>query len=174
MKLTKRLLSLVMVLALLASLSAAASAEEAQYKTTKAFLEEIREVPDFQCELMGIVTAEGENYEMVRVKYVGEVSDYESNLQLLFSEDCGEVQLYLYKLISFQEEKLAAVLKAVNALNSLRSCVKYYVDLSDNTVTAGAFQILCEEDPAALTMMALGATIGYTDSAYEMLREYAA
>ena len=53
MKLAKRFLALVMVLALLAALGGAASAEEAQYATTKAFLEEIREVPDFQCELMG-------------------------------------------------------------------------------------------------------------------------
>ncbi len=174
MKMSKRLLAIAVILALLVSLGASAFAEEARYQTTRAFLEAVADVDGFQCEVMDVVEADGENFEMVRVKYSGDISAYESNVQLLFSEDCAEVRIDLYNLISFSEEKLSDVFKAVNLLNSMPTCVKYYVDTSDNTVTASVFQILCEEDPAELTMMALGATIGYTDAAYEVLQEYAA
>ncbi len=174
MKLTKRLLSLVMVLALLASLSAAAFAEEAQYKSTRDFLAYIADVDGFTYEVLDPIHDDSDNYEVVRVKYSGDMSDYNSTMVLLFCEDCEEVQIYCYNLINFAEEDLSDVLAAVNSLNANGTGVKLYVDTSDNSVTAEMYQILCENDAADLSVMALGFMIGYTDTAYEQLQDYAA
>ncbi len=174
MKLTKRLLSLVMVLALLASLSAAAFAEEAQYKTTRDFLAYIADVDGFTYEVLDPIQDDSDNYEVVRVKYSGDISDYTSTMVLLFCEDCEEVQIYCYNLINFAEEDLSDVLVAVNNINAKGTGVKLFVDSSDNSVTAEMYQILCENDAADLAVMALGFMIGYTDTAYEQLQDYAA
>lgn len=173
MKMTKRLLAFAMILSLLVCLGASAFAEEAQYRTTKEFLTEISDVEGFDCQVLDIIEGSDTNYEMVSVSYSGELSDYKSNIQLLFSEDCEEVQLYLYNLINFEAGKLADVLDAVNDVNAGGTGVKLFVDKSDNSVTAEMYQILCENDAAELTLMALGFMIGYTDTVFETLQDYA-
>ena len=173
MKMTKRLLAFVMILSLLVCLGASAFADEAQYKTTQAFLKEIDGYEGFSFEYMRVIEDGDDKYEMVSVTYVGELSNYKSNIQLLFSEDCEEVQLYLYNLINFEAGKLADVLDAVNDVNAGGTGVKLFVDKSDNSVTAEMYQILCENDAAELTIMALGFMIGYTDTVYETLQDYA-
>ena len=173
MKTTKRLLAFAMILALLVCLGAPAFAEEAQYTTTKAVLKDLADVEGFKCEVKGIIEGDDAKYEMVSVSYEGDLSEYKSNIQLLFSEDCEEVQIYLYNLINFAPDKLAEVLDAVNDINAGGTGVKLFVDKSDNSVTAEMYQILCENDASDLTLMALGFMIGYTDTVYESLQSYA-
>ena len=171
---TKRLLALAMILALLVSTSASAFAAEAQYKTTQDFLRELATVDGFEDEVLDIINDGDDNYEVVRIHYSGDMSEYESSMVLLFCEDCEEVQIYLYNLINFAPEKLSEVLAAVNDINAKGTGVKLFVDTSDNSVTAEMYQILCENDAADLTLLALGFMIGYTDSAFEALQDYAA
>lgn len=173
MNMIKRFLAFAMILALLVCLGVPAFAEEAQYKTTKAFLKEIDGYEGFSCEYMRVIEDGDDKYEMVSVTYDGELSNYKSNIQLLFSEDCEEVQVYLYNLINFSADKLAEVLDRINDINAVGTGVKLFVDKSDNSVTAEMYQILCENDAAELTIMALGFMIGYTDTVYEALQDYA-
>ena len=173
MKMAKRVLAFAMILALLVSLGAPAFAEEAQYATTKSFLEQIAEVDGFECEVKRIIEGDTEKYEMVSVKYEGDMSDYKTNIQLLFSENLDEVQIYVYNLINFDAANYADVLDAVNSVNASGTGVKLFVDKSDNSVTAEMYQILCENDAADITLMAVGFMIGYTDSVFEMLEDYA-
>lgn len=173
MKLTKRLIALALILTLLVCLTASAFADEPQYKTTQDFLRDVAEIDGFECEYLGLLEGTNNNYDALLVTYSGELSDYKSRLQLLFSDDLEEVQVYVYNLINFDESRLSEVLDKVNDINAGGTGVKLYIDKSDNSVTAEMYQLLCENDASYLSLMALCFMIGYTDSAYEMLTDYA-
>ena len=92
---------------------------------------------------------------------------------MLFSEDASEVQLYMYNLITFSEEKLTDVLKAVNDLNHRATGAKLFVDMSDYSVTAEMYQFLPDSDGASVAPAALVFMIRMTDPLHEQLQPYA-
>ena len=173
MKTSCRILSVVLMVLLLVSLSANAFAADAQYQVTKDFINLLKDVKGATCEVADIVSDSTGNYELVYVTYDGELSDYVSNIAMLFAEDASEVQLYMYNLITFSEEKLPDVLKAVNDLNHRATGAKLFVDMSDYSVTAEMYQLLPDSDGASLATVALGFMISMTDTLYEQLQTYA-
>lgn len=172
MNAAKRLSALALILALLL-LPGAAFAEDAQYETTRAFLEGVKDMDGFSCEFMGAVEIDSVYYEMLRVTYYGEGSVYVSNMQLLFSEKLDEAEIYVYNLINFEPGRLAELLEAVNDMNAACPGIKFFVDKSDYSVTAELCQFLSGDCAFDLTMTALAVMVGYTDAVYEMLADYA-
>lgn len=174
MKNTKRLLSVVLALALLCCLSIPAFADEAQYGTTQDFLNAIEAENGLECSLNGIFNASsGYNYEVVKITYEGELSEYRSNFVALFAEDGGSVEFDMYNVIDFAEEDLAEVMQVINNLNANSSGMKLYVDTSDNSVTAVLYLLTTPASTAELAYTGLFFTIGFTDSLYEQLQDYA-
>ena len=185
----KRIFAFALMLVLLCSLSAPAFAAQlkknldsstsqgqAQYKSSRDFIEAVNEVDGFSCTAGEVYTGSGgETYEIVNVSYAGgELSPYKSNLTMFFNEPGDEVQLVMYNLISFEAGELADVLTAINDVNAAGSGVKFYVDTSDNTVTAEMYQLTTPETCVEIAATALGFLISYTDAVYESLTDYAA
>ena len=173
MKTNRHILSVILTIVMLLSLSASAFAADAQYQVTKDFISLVKDVDGITCEVRDIVSDASGNYELVNVTYDGDLSDYVSKIVMLFAEDASEVQLYMYNLITFSEEKLTDVLTKVNELNHRATGVKLFVDMSDYSVTAEMYQLLPDSDAASLATVALGFIISMTDSLYEQLQSYA-
>ena len=170
MKSVKRILSVMLTLAMLCCLGVSAFAEGAQYKTTQEFLSMLDTVDGVEYSVEGIVS---DTYEKVSISYSGDQSDYTSNIVAYFSEDGEEVQFSMFNMIDFAEEDLGDVLMAVNDLNAQSSGMKIYVDTSDNSVTAEFYLLTTPETAVEIALTGLGFAIGFTDGAYEALADYA-
>ena len=168
----KKLLTFVLVFALILSLSIPAFAEEAQYAYTRDLITEIMKTDGFTCTVDGIVSDGEDNYESVTINYSGDLSDYYSSIRVMIAEDESEAQLCMYYLISFDEKDLAEVVDFVNDINAQSVGVKLFVDKSDNSVTAEMYQMLTEKSGVEPAEMAVYFFIGFTDAAYEMLQPY--
>ncbi len=175
MKITKRILALALVLMLTLSLSAPAFAD-GTYKITQDFIAEVGTIDGFTCTVGDIITdSDGASYEPVYLTYEGgDLSKYKSNITALFSENREDVQLYLYNLINFDKANLSDVLAKLNDINAQGTGVKLFADLSDNSVTAEMYMLTTPDSCLEIALTALGFMIGYTDSAFELLGDYAA
>ena len=170
MKTTKRLLSAALILVMVLCLSASAFADGAQYETTQNFLAQIEQVDGVTYRVGSI---NSDSLESVYFSYEGKLSEYKSNFAMCFDEKGEEVEIYLFNLINFAEEDLQDVMDAVNDLNASSTGMKLYVDKSDNSVTAEMYLITTPASVTDIALTAFGFTIGFTDSALEMLKDYA-
>ena len=173
MKTIRRILAFALVLMLTMSLGVNAIAVDAKYQLTRDFVSQVTGVEGLSCTIGDVVSDSTGNYELVKVDYEGELSAYTSYITMLFAEDESEVQLYMYNLINFSEDKLSEMMTVVNDLNHRATGIKLFVDTSDNSVTAEMYQLLPEENGADLAIVALGFMIGITDSVFEQLQSYA-
>jgi len=173
MKIARTYLAFALVLTLLLSLGSPAFADTAAYQNTRAFLQEIDGYTDLTASLVGVIDFAGENYEMVKLSYKGDASDYTSNFYILFNEDQEDIVLYMNQIIKYDGSRLTEVLTEVNRLNAQTTGVKLYVDTSDNTVSAELFQLVTKDSAAELSLSAVGFLIGFTDKVFERLSDYA-
>ena len=173
MKTIRRILAFTLVLMLTMGLGVNAFAADAKYQLTRDFVSQVSGVEGLSCTIGDVVSDSTGNYELVKVDYEGELSAYTSHITMLFAEDESEVQLYMYNLINFSEDKLNEMMTVVNDLNHRATGIKLCVDTSDNSVTAEMYQLLPEENGADLAVVALGFMIGITDSVFEDLQSYA-
>ena len=173
MKTKKTILSFALVLTLLLSLGIPVFADGAAYENTRAFLNEIDGYTDLSSSLEGVIDFAGEKYELVKLSYKGEASDYTSNFSILFNEDQEDIVVYMGQVIKFDGSRLSEVLEAVNNLNAQTTGMKLYVDTSDNTVSAELMQLVTKESAVDLSLTAVGFLIGFTDKVYEQLADFA-
>ena len=173
MKAFNHALCAVLVISLLFSLGGSVFAAEPQYQITQEFVDFISQADGVTVSIQDPTSASDGYYDIVRVRYEGNLSKYASNVSAIFEADGSSVQLMMYNLIHFSADNLDAVLAAVNDVNSRSTGVKFYADLSDNSVTAEFYQLLPEEGGAEVATHAFGFMIGLTDSVYEELAEFA-
>ena len=172
MKMTKRILAIVLILMLTLSLSVPAFADGAQYKATKEYLEASTQVDGLECEYKGIIEFDGQNQEELLVEYSGDLSDYTSYFYLLFSEDGEEILFYMPGVITCSDDDLANVLLDVNSLNALSTSVKLYLDGDDNSVIAELYLLSTPETASELALVGTGLLVSFTDKIYELLADY--
>ena len=120
MKTIRRILAFALVLMLTMSLGVNAVAADAKYQLTRDFVSQVSGVEGLSCTIGDVVSDSTGNYELVKVDYEGELSAYTSHITMLFAEDESEVQLYMYNLINFSEDKLNEMMTVVNDLNHRR------------------------------------------------------
>ena len=172
MKAITRILCSALVVVFIFSLGGSVFAAEPQAQVTKDFIDLIDTVDGITYTVGDPVEASDGTYDIVRIRYEGELSEYSSNVSVLFQQDGSEAQLMMYRLIYFNEEDLADVLAAVNDVNARSTGIKFYVDQSDNSVTAEFMQLLPENGGAELVAHAFGFMIGLTDSVYEEIEQF--
>ena len=173
MKAISRIFCSALVVVYLFSLGGSVFAADPQYQITQEFVDFISQADGVTVTIQDPITASDGEYDVVRIRYAGDLSKYASNVSAIFEADGSSVQLMMYNLIHFSADNLDAVLAAVNDVNARSTGVKFYADLSDNSVTAEFYQLLPEEGGAEVATHAFGFMIGLTDSVYEELAEYA-
>ena len=172
MKTSKSLLAFSLILALMLSLGASAFAEEYQYQSTKDYVEALKTVPGISCEPGEVVSLAGKDYEVAAVRYTGNRTVHESNFVAAVCEDGADVILSM-TFLRFDLMDLADVLLAVNALCAETTGVKFYADLSDNTISAEMFLIMGKELSPDIAVTGTTTFIGFTDTMYDRLAKYA-
>ncbi len=174
MKKALQVVSAALVLVLILSMNVSALADEAEYRTTQLFLNKLETVEGAEYSVIGVEeTDSGSEYERIKITYQGNLSDYRSTLYMDFAEDGDEVMLYLFRLISFNEENLQEVLRELNSLNAKFKGVKFYVDETNCDVTAELYLPTTEKTIEELSLFGFEFMIGIAASAYESLAEYA-
>ena len=173
MKKTKTLLAVALTLVLLLGIGTSAFAADAKYSATQKYIEAMAELDGAACEVKPDTTQlGGSTYEVVKVDYEGELSNYKSHFNVCFTED-GQAILFSMVILTFDEAKLADVLADVNEINASTTSVKLYVDTDRNAVM-GEFYLLATEDSLLdISLYGTGVFIGFTDQVFEALADYA-
>lgn len=165
----KRCLTFVLLLALCCTLFASpALAVSATYSSTQAFLTGMDGL-DIIYTLEGV--NETSKYELVRVKNAGENFNY--TLNYFFDEDLEHTGIRVWNVITYSEADMAKVMRVCNKLNADYKYCKFYVDESDNTVTAEMDLIYRTDSISDITLEATLHMCNLLDIAYEALSIYA-
>ena len=171
MKKTRLVLASILAVIFLLSIAVCAFAEEAQYDATKKYIEAMAELGGATCMPGGLTEAEETNYEILKVDYAGELSNYTSHFYVLFSE-AGDSILMVMPILNFDENRLDEVIKKINQLNGSTTKVKLYADEKNNVVMAEMSLLVTPETPVDLSMKATGIFIGFTDGILEAMKDF--
>lgn len=90
-------------------------------------------------------------------------------LKFLFDETCENVSIRASALTKFPEEKLTAMLAAVNGLNNRFRYIKFIVDTDDNTVYSEMDACFREHDVGEICNDILMRNVAACDRAYPEL-----
>ncbi len=160
----KKTISMLIILALILSISATAFAASPKYKSTKAFIEVLKEYDieytlqtgEFNDEIINFV--DGGNYR--------DTIDIDAS----FWDTEDEMTLYSFSLVEFQPRDRAKVLDAVNELNSSFSYGTFFV--VENFVNVSWDVILGEKDIRNIAEEALVAFFHTVDEGYNELAKF--
>ncbi len=134
MKTAKILLSVLLALALTLSVGAPAFADSAELSTTKAFLKYMNtHGDDYDYSFEGEIESSGE--EIVYLEYDSDAAGILS-MFMFFDPDEDAVCFRAYNLIDFDEDDYKSLLQICNDINYEYKWVTFYVDPSDNSITA--------------------------------------
>ncbi len=130
----KRFAASVLALLLVLSLCAGARAlpEEAEYRSTRRFLELL----DDQKVKYVLEGLDGEEDEVVRVTY--RLEDENVSFRLCFTPDGEHCAIYAWDLVAFDPADTDRLLREVNGLNRRYHACVFTVDEAEATVTACA------------------------------------
>ena len=173
MKISKSLPAFALILVLMLCLGASAFADDFQFQSTKDYAEALKTVGGFSCEPGEVVSLAEKDYEIVAVRYAGNRTTHESNFIAGVCEDGADVILSM-TFLQFDQKDLADVMLAVNNLCAETTGVKFYVDMSDNTVIAEMFLIMGKELSPDIAVTGTTTFVGFTDTMYDKLVQYAA
>ena len=173
MKKSRRILTFALILVLMFSLSVSAFADDAKHQSTKEYMDALSTVAGISCEPGEIVKLAGKEYEIVSVRYSGDRTWHESAFVAGVCEDGTDVILSM-NFLQFDPKNLVDVLLAVNDLNAGTTGTKIYVDRSDNTIAAEMYLIMGEEMDRDIALTGTTTFIGFTDTMYDSLVQFAA
>lgn len=111
------------------------------------------------------LTLMGENNEVIRVVF--NADNRESiEVKLFFDEDNHSVAVRSFDLCKVPENKKPAVYEACSKLNDQFRWVKFYIDESDNTVTAACDAVLTLETAGKICDELIYRTVHIVDDGY--------
>ena len=170
----KSIFAFSLILMLLFSLGVSAFADDAKFEVTKNFVEGLAELDGATATVQPDMLEIGSTaFEVVKIDYEGDLSEYKSHFNIGFSEDCSQVLLSM-SIMNIDEAKLADVINAVNNLNATSTSVKLYVD-SDRNIVVGELYLLATKDSVLdIAGLGTGLFIRFTDSVYEALKDFEA
>lgn len=169
MKILKKSVAGLLVLALFLSMNVFASAVNVQYATTEEFLKVLRE-EEVKYSYRGVDEDEDEE---VTVAYTGDYCD-DIFIRIFFSQSLDSVSMRFWNIVDFDKANYTDVLKIVNELNADYKFVKFVVDTNDWSVGAELDVPLREgEDAARIAYDALLAIVKISDMAYPDLEDLA-
>ena len=164
----KKLIALLMTVLMVLAMTTPALAVGATFANTSSFLD----VMDEKGFIYTLVGVDEDGDEKVTVEDVCE--NFSATIRLYFSPENDLVDLYTWEIIAFDDEDLADVLLAVNQANCDYRYVRFYVDMSDNTVSADMNVIVREDENAGeIVLEAAGHMANIMDEVYETLASYA-
>lgn len=134
----KKLFSLLLIVTLLLTCCSGALATSATFANTKVFLDMLDE-KGISYTMVGI---DPDGDEKVEIDNTSEFFSY--TLKFFFTPDNETINIRVWDVIHFDEEDLTKVIRDVNSLNAGYKWIKFYVDETDNTVTASMDLIVRE------------------------------
>ena len=173
MKKTKTLLAMILTLVLMLSVGTCAFAADAKFASTQKYVDAMAELEGAVCEVQPETQEIGSTYEVVKVDYEGELSKYKSHFNVGFTENSQEILMSM-TIMNYDPEKFSDVLTAVNDINAAATTVKLYVDTNKNAVVGELYLLATEDSLLEIALTGTGIFIGYTDSVFEALADYAA
>ncbi len=174
MKTAKNLFALALALLMVLSFATPVFAAEAQFDSTRSFLEGMNGFSDVTCTVQGVAEdGNGAKQELVSIVYEGEMAKQPVNITACFPENNESVLFRVYNLMEVEDEQLMDILGRVNVINAAYSWVKFYVDFEDMSVTAESDVIIRPEVTADIGGAALVHLITVTESAMQLLKEAA-
>ncbi len=126
----KRILSVLCLVALCLTMLVPALAEQPQLATTQAFIE-LLEMQGLNYTYRG---ADDNGKERVTIGLQNDACSY--TMTCIFDSDMETVSIYVWNLIEFEGSNSINLYRACNTENYDWKIVKFYVDTTDNTVTA--------------------------------------
>ena len=164
----KTMIALLIVVSILMSVGIPAFAVNAQYSTTKAFLNAMDE-ESYKYTYVGI---DNDNDEKITVKFNGDYMDT-VNVNIYFNQDLDVVTMRVWDVIDFNEDDYEKVLLACNDLHRQYKFVTFLVDTSDWSVTA---KLDCPIRPGKncgdICVDGMEYIVNITDLAYDSLSVY--
>lgn len=145
----KKILAMLLLAALLLTSAMPALAVSAEYASTRAFLKVLDEA-DIIYTLVGV---DDDGDELVRVANK-DSNDYSYTINLYFDKDEMRCALRVWNVIEFKSSDTTNVLRACNELNARFKYLRFYVDTSDNTVTA-AMDLIFRDGAGEVTLEGL-------------------
>lgn len=162
----KKLIAIVLTLALCLALTAPAMAASATIPTAKAFCQTLDDA-DIVYTCKGL---DDDGDDLIEIEMTSdEAPDY--TLTYCFSADCEDTYLRIFYVIDVPEEDLAATLLTCNDLNNKYRFARFILDTSDNTVTIAMDVLHTEETAAELMLQATIYACQIYERAYPALAE---
>ena len=146
----KKMLAWMLAAALLLGMAMPALAEEeltVQYATTQSFVDVLVE-QELKYTLEGI---DENGYEKIRLK----LRDNQGNrydIEFYFGQEQDSCNLRVFGMITYAEEDLTDVLRAVNDLNRKWKFVKFYINENSRTVAAAVDLLFNDADVGSIVM----------------------
>lgn len=177
---TKRILSILIVLLLCLSISNSAFAsglskfrdtqrttEQAAYASTQSFLDAM----DTEKILYTYHGLDSDKDDWVEVVYSGDYCD-EIDIDVYFSSAEDRASFRFWRVIEFDREDYADILFAVNQLNADYKWIKFVVDMSDYSVSAESDVLFPAGDAGAICLESLDQIVSVADLGYSELKSY--
>ena len=167
MKTAERLLAFLLAALLCMGAVTSALGEEAQYSTTKDFLE-LLDQENLSYHFAGTISSD-EEYVFLD----NEDENFAYTINVYFHPDNDRACAYVWNIITFEDADFANVLRVVNDLNYSYKYTRFYVDETDNTVTCALTLILHDDNDAGdIVLEGLLRMASILKNAYPMLVEY--
>lgn len=164
----KKLIIATTVAAMLLSTASPVCAAQATYKTTKDFTSALDKV-GYKYTVNGMVQGGLENVEVI---FEGDYKD-PIDIQCFFADNNTEGIFYSWNVIDFTREDVEDVIVACNQLNYNLPYVKFYIDTSDNSVTAELSYLMDDGiNCGNISFDNMCALVSCVDVAYKALQQY--
>ena len=180
MKMTKRILALVIVLILCVSFTGSAFAsglskfrdkqsggETAAFASTQSFLDAM----DAEGIIYTYHGLDSDNDDYVEVVYTGDYCD-SIDINIYFDESGTEANFRFWNVIDFNSVDYREILTVVNQLNSDYKWAKFVVDTSDYSVTASIDTLFPFGDAGEICLETLNQIVNIADLGYHALESY--
>ena len=163
----KKILSLLLVAVLTIGFCTAAYAVAASYYSTQAFLAEL----DEKGITYTVVGLDEDNDEKVKVNNTDD-NGFSYTINYFFDDQQENCSLIVWNIINYDDVDLAKVLRVCNSLNKDYKYIRFYVDESDNTVTAQYDSIFRTNDIDEILWEATLYMVDILEEAYPTLAVY--
>ena len=164
----KKIISLAIVLVLIVTAIPSQSfAADCRYATTQNFLNYL-DNRGITYTLKGL---DSDDDEVVTIEYTG---NNKSSIETrwYFDNDPVRVEVKVWYVIKYSVKDYYYVLEAVNQINSDYRYVKFFADISDNSVTAQFDMPISANNAGEMCYDVLRRMINLIDDAYLSLRKY--
>ncbi len=164
----KKWISLLLCFVMLLSIVPAMAEDEPTYDTTEDFIAVLKE-EGLKYELKSV---DKDGDEVVLVENTSDVYG-DVTFRFYFSEDEDDVYIRVWNLIDYDANDRSDVLEAANTVNSKWRFVRFYLDDSDNSITASFDSYLPKRSSGDITLEMLLTMHRIMENAYPYLEPYA-